>query len=63
MRKRNLDSEGMRKDLNLSKEQKEYLLNKIMKQINIQTSKSGFFYADEKCTETAIKRALEIKKQ
>ncbi len=53
----------MTKDLKfLSNEQKEYLLKKIMKQIESQTEKVGCFWADEKYTVTAIKRALEIKK-
>lgn len=52
----------MRKDLqHLTNEQKLYLIDKIMKQIEVQTNKIGCFYADENYTITALKRALEIK--
>lgn len=52
----------MRKDLQyLTNEQKLYLIDKIMKQIEVQTNKIGCFYADENYTITALKRALEIK--
>lgn len=51
----------MRKDLQyLTNEQKLYLINKIMKQIEVQKNKIGCFYADENYTITALKRALEI---
>ena len=54
----------MRSDLkHLTNEQKWYLIDKIMKQIEVQTNKVGCFYADETYTITALKRALEIKKK
>lgn len=54
----------MRKDLkHITNEQKLYLIDKIMKQIEVQTNKIGCFYADENYTITALKRALEIKKE
>ena len=54
----------MRKDLkHITNEQKMYLIDKIMKQIEVQTNKIGCFYADENYTITALKRALEIKKE
>lgn len=54
----------MRKDLHhLSNEQKQYLLNKILKQIEVQTERVGCFWADDSYAITAIKRALEIKNE
>lgn len=54
----------MRKDLQyLTTEQKLYLIDKIMKQIEVQKNKIGCFYADENYTITALKRALEIKNE
>lgn len=52
----------MRPDLkHITNEQKWYLIDKIMKQIEVQKNKVGCFYADETYTITALKRALEIK--